>query len=175
MKSFFNIPDPEVEGYPVVWGPLQVHRYTLWRYWRAARMPRYIVWIGLNPSTATETTNDPTITRCIQFSKRWGFEAMVMLNLFAYRSTDPKNLKDLTLAKAIGNDNNHWITRVSLSADKIVACWGTNGSLHDRATDVTKIITNNINRKLYVLELNGDGSPQHPLYVHSHTTLKRWK
>lgn len=63
------------------------YRFSLWRIWDEA-LP-YALFIGLNPSTADETANDPTITRCINFAKDWGYGGIYMANLFAYRATDP--------------------------------------------------------------------------------------
>ena len=67
------------------------YRYTLWRNW-AGLMPTgkgYAMFVGLNPSTADETNDDPTIRRCIAFAKAWGYDALCMTNIFAFRATNP--------------------------------------------------------------------------------------
>ena len=74
-----------------VFSPCRTYRYALSRVW-AADKP-YALFIGLNPSTADETLDDPTIRRCIDFAKRWGYGGLVMANLFAYRATDPAVMK----------------------------------------------------------------------------------
>jgi len=79
----------------------RVYRYALWRVWDAA-LPSFVV-IGLNPSTADETENDPTIRRCIGFAKREGCGGLVMLNLFAVRATDPRVM--MAHPEPIGPDN----------------------------------------------------------------------
>ena len=70
--------------------PCERYRYRLWRCWDASKWKLAI--IGLNPSTATHEEDDPTIRRCIGFAKRDGYGGLLMLNLFALRSTDPKGL-----------------------------------------------------------------------------------
>lgn len=64
------------------------YRYVLSRIWDESK-PMVMI-IGLNPSTADETKNDPTIIRCIDFAKSWGYGGVYMLNLFAFRATLPK-------------------------------------------------------------------------------------
>lgn len=79
---------------PTIFSPCRTWRYTLERVWappegyRGAR--EVAAFIGLNPSTADEVKNDPTVTRCINYARRWGFHGMFMLNIFALRSTDPR-------------------------------------------------------------------------------------
>ncbi len=78
-----------------------------------------VTFVGLNPSTADETTDDPTIRRCIRFAREWGFDRLKMVNLFAYRATDPR---DLWAADApIGPENDCTISKVFGGSDKIVA------------------------------------------------------
>ena len=77
-----------------VFSPCRTYRYALSRVW-AADKP-YALFIGLNPSTADETLDDPTIRRCIDFAKRWGYGGLVMANLFAYRATEPSEMKAAT-------------------------------------------------------------------------------
>ena len=68
------------------------YRYEIWRRWRGG--DGTAVFIGLNPSTADATQDDPTIRRCVGFARQWGFDWLFMGNLYAYRSTDPKPLRD---------------------------------------------------------------------------------
>ena len=78
-----------------------------YRYWLSRKWERgpYCVFIGLNPSTATFEEDDPTIRRCVGFAKRWGFGALVMLNIFAFRSTDPKKLRVKSTVDPVGPQN----------------------------------------------------------------------
>ncbi len=81
------------------------YRYALWRTWDKSKP--YAMFIGLNPSTADETENDPTINRCINYSKDWGFGGLCMVNLFAFRATDPSDM--MASKDPIGSDNDDWI------------------------------------------------------------------
>ncbi len=88
-------------------------RYALWRRWDSSKSP--LIVIGLNPSTADERQDDPTIRRCINLAKREGCGSYVMLNLFAFRARDPKVMK--AHAEPIGPEN-----------DVAIAAWCTFGS-----------------------------------------------
>ena len=81
----------------------RIHRYTLYRVWNE-ELPK-VLFIGLNPSTATETKNDPTIRRCMGYAKDWGYGSYIMGNIFAFRSTDPKNLRKTH--DPIGSETDH--------------------------------------------------------------------
>ena len=81
-----------------------------------------IAFIGLNPSTADEINDDPTIRRCIGFARRWGFGGMYMLNVFAYRSTNPRELRAAT--DPVGPRNDAALLTTSRRCDMVVACWG---------------------------------------------------
>lgn len=79
----------------------RTYRYELWRTWDESKP--YAMFIGLNPSTADETEDDPTIRRCINFAKTWGYGGLCMTNLFAYRATQPEDMK--RASDPIGNKN----------------------------------------------------------------------
>lgn len=157
-----------VPGYPATWSPCHRYRYTLWRRWTTATRPRYLMVIGLNPSTATETDNDPTVRRCIGFAQSWGYDALCMCNLFAWRSTDPNAMK--RVSSPVGHSNDDWLRRCAWQASLILAAWGTHGSFRQRATTVTRLIPSG----LYCLDTNRDGSPRHPLYAPANRTPQRW-
>jgi hypothetical protein len=114
--------------------------------------------IGLNPSTADEVQDDPTVRSCINFAKSWGFGALCMTNIFAYRSTDPRVMK--AQADPIGVDNDRWLKEISEGAGLVVAAWGTHGAFMDRGRQVAELIGN-----LDCLDLTKDGFPKHPLYI----------
>lgn len=136
------------------------YRFKLWRTWDSTKP--YALFIGLNPSTADETEDDPTINRCVNFSKAWGYGGVYMVNLFAYRATDPS---DMFLAEdPIGAENDHWIKILSATAGIVIAAWGNNGRHLERSTKVSKTIPN-----LHCLKINKSGEPAHPLYIHSDT------
>lgn len=141
-------------------------RYTLTRdlyTFDQVILNREVTFIGLNPSTADEAVDDPTIRRCISFAMKFGGSKMHMLNLFAYRATDP-----LVLWQAqrdgidiIGEDND-WHLRKCLSHSDIVICaWGANASRHEsRVRTVLDMI-----EEPFCLGMTADGSPRHPLYL----------
>ena len=141
------------------------YRYSLQREWAPGQ--KKVVMIGLNPSKADAATNDPTIRRCIDFARCWGFGGLVMLNLFAYRSTDPTRLKSVKCP--VGPDNDHWISHWVSKVDDVVACWGNHGGYQHRDQAVTALCG-----QLLILKLNRSGQPAHPLYLPSNTKPKVW-
>lgn len=148
------------------------YRYTLWRDWDmdpvtgctddAKDLNSYAMFIGLNPSTADETQDDPTIRKCIGFAKRWGFAGLMMTNLFAFRATQPKDMK--RAENPSGEDNQHHLLQCASAAGIIVAAWGKNGRYRNQDLTVTQWL-GSIGAQLHCLRKNGDGSPEHPLYV----------
>ena len=137
------------------------YRYTLWRFWDK-NLPK-IMFLGLNPSTADEVNNDPTVTRCINYSKLWGYGGMYMMNIFAYRTTYPVELKKAKMP--IGKDNDFWILKISGKVDKCIGAWGNDGEFIDRHKTICEIIP-----ELYCLKINNSGQPSHPLYLKSDLT-----
>ena len=126
----------------------------------------YVMFIGLNPSTADETLDDPTIRRCIGFSKAWGYGALCMTNLFAWRDTDPKAMKRAPLP--VGQDNLRHLKECAAGAGLVIAAWGKDGKFACQDDLVRKeLYLNNI--RLHHLGLNDDGTPKHPLYLKGST------
>ena len=91
----------------------RIYRYALYRIWNK-HLPK-VLFIGLNPSTADETKNDPTIRRCIGYAKKWNYGGFIMGNIFAYRSTNPKKLN--LINNPIGPKNNYWLKKLHREAD----------------------------------------------------------
>ena len=131
------------------------YRYALSRTWNGKK--KTILFIGLNPSTADEKIDDPTIRRCINYAQNWGYGSLLMVNLFAYRATIPSELKNVK--NPIGNDNDLHIIELSKKVDLSVAAWGNEGSLLNRDKEIKKILPN-----LMCLKINKSGQPAHPLY-----------
>ena len=144
--------------------PCRTYRYSLTRVWDAD-LPR-VAFIGLNPSTADETADDPTIRRCIGFARRWGFGSMVVVNCFALRSTYPKGLR--RSSDPVGPGNDRAIIRVVRSVDRVVAAWGAHGGYLDRDTRVLAMLPDDA----MCLGVTLDGSPRHPLYLPSETRAR---
>lgn len=141
-----------------VLSPRRRYRYCLWREWDRTN-PRYAVFVGLNPSTADEVDDDPTIRRCIDYAKRWGYGALCMVNLFAYRATQPKLMKEHVAP--VGDDNDFWLLEVVKDAEVVVAAWGTNGTHRGRDKAVMRLLAG----RLSCLDKTKEGQPKHPLYL----------
>jgi hypothetical protein len=137
------------------------YRYALWRTWDDSKP--YAMFIGLNPSTADETEDDPTIRRCTSFSMDWGFGGLCMVNLFAFRATDPNAM--MSSKDPIGSENDDWIKQLAGNAGVIVAAWGNDGSYMGRSKEVVNMLPN-----LKCLKMNKTGEPAHPLYQSRSTT-----
>jgi hypothetical protein len=144
----------------------RVYRYDLVREWD--REKRQLVWIMLNPSTADAMVDDPTIRRCIAFSKVWGYGALRVLNLYALRATDPAELAKHP--DPIGPDNDWHIKTVANSwgGRDVVVAWGTKGG--KRAGEVLGLLA----KPPMCLGLTKDGHPRHPLYVKGDTKPIPW-
>ena len=132
------------------------YRYTLFRKWRDG--DKYAVFVGLNPSTADETKDDPTVRRCINFCKDWGYGSMYMMNLFAFRATDPKVMK--AQADPVGPENETWLNKITWDANITIAAWGVHGT-HMNRDQVSLPWLHN----LYYLDKTKAGDPRHPLYL----------
>lgn len=141
--------------------PCRKYRYSLRRHWGDMLnddAPGYVMFIGLNPSTADETNDDPTIRRCINFAKAWGFSGLCMTNLFAFRATDPKDM--IAADDAVGPDNDAWLRCLSDGASLVVAAWGVHGTHQGRDKAVAGLLG-----AMDCLGTTKDGHPRHPLYV----------
>lgn len=133
----------------------------------------FLLVIGLNPSTADETLDDPTIRRCVDFAKRWGFGSLCMMNLFAWRDTKPENMKRASDPIGPLNDS-HLIARAS-EAGIVLAAWGKDGAFMSRANEIYEKLSVNMHILMRCLRRNKDGSPQHPLYVAANTIPTPWR
>ncbi len=147
-----------------IFGPDRLFRYALWRKWDDKSL-EFVQFVGLNPSTANEIDNDPTIRRCIAFAKFWGYGALSMTNLFAFRATDPAKLR--TCRDPIGPKNDEHLLAVATHANAIIAAWGTRGGLLNRDEKVIRLIGN-----LQCFGVTRDGHPKHPLYLPKTTHLQ---
>ena len=136
--------------------PCRKYRYALWRVWDES-LP-VCMFIGLNPSTADEVEDDPTIRRCINFAKSWGYGSLVMANLFAFRATDPKVMKAEPFP--VGANNDYYLEELASKSSMIVAAWGNHGAHLKRADQVKALLPN-----LHCLKVTGTGQPSHPLYL----------
>ncbi len=132
------------------------YRYTLWREWIGGE--GYAMFIGLNPSTADEVHDDPTVRRCIAFAKGWGYSALCMMNAFAFRATDPNVMK--RVSEPIGVHNDSFLEEMAKEAGVIVAAWGIHGTHRGRDKEIVRKIPN-----LHCLGTTKSGQPRHPLFL----------
>jgi hypothetical protein len=145
--------------------PCRTWRYALWRKW-SDDAP--VAFIGLNPSTADENINDPTIRRCIAFAKAWEAGGLVMLNLFAFRATKPEDM--LKAPEPVGTENDATLLKWADRCERVVAAWGVDGNKGGRAGQVCRLL----DRPLWCLGATKAGCPRHPLYVRASQPLVRY-
>lgn len=147
---------PDMSG--AEFSPCRTWRYALWRRWGEGG--KLLAVIGLNPSTADESANDPTIRRCLDFAARWGYDGLTMLNLFAFRATLPPDMK--SAADPIGPENDQALVRYCDQSSFIVAAWGTHGPFRGRDAAVLRLLAK---WPIYCLRQTKGGHPEHPLYI----------
>lgn len=137
------------------------YRYWLTRKWADGMR---VCWVMLNPSTADASTDDPTIRRCIVFSKAWGFGSLIVVNLWAARTPDPKAL--LTLGDPVGPDNAEAVELAINGSAQVVLAWGTFPA-RMAAKGYERLRPEGAARDALVpvgcLGRTGDGHPKHPL------------
>lgn len=137
----------------------RIYRYVLWRDTENLfpAYQGYVNFVMLNPSTADERADDPTIRRCVEYARTWGYLRLCVTNLFAYRSAD---VRRMLLAKdPVGEDNNMWIAKIAADAAMVVVAWGIHGAHRGRAREVLSLLP-----EVHCLAENSDSSPVHPLY-----------
>ncbi|SIO47903.1 hypothetical protein SAMN05444722_2471 [Rhodovulum sp. ES.010] len=143
-----------------VYSDCQAYRYLLTRVWNPAG-PKAL-FVMLNPSTATELQNDPTVERCERRARTLGFGAFRVTNIFAYRATNPKVMR--AASDPVGPDNDAAIRDSAPWADRIICAWGAHGAHLGRGPTVETLLRST-GRPLYHLGLTQGGHPKHPLYI----------
>ena len=146
-------------------------RYLLTREWLTGKGA--CLFIMLNPSTADETINDPTVTRCIKYAGRWGYQSLQVANLFGWRATDPKELK--AVDDPVGPDNDTHIARAMADAQLVICAWGNHGAYLHRSRTVRAYSILVRNGPLHYLKMNKSGEPQHPLYLPGNLKPTEWR
>ena len=146
------------------------HRFVLWRGWDMTKP--FILFIGLNPSRGNDFYNDPTITRCINFSKSWGFGGMLFGNLFSKISPKPDVIKN-DLDTANHPKANEYLMRMISMADTVVFCWGSWKFIDNRKYFIHTLCDGKESVKCF--SKNKDGNPKHPLYIKSSAQLINYR
>lgn len=144
----------------------QKYRYSLTRHWHSGSPD--VAWVLLNPSTADMTIDDPTIRRCMDFSMRLGFGGMYLVNLFAFRATDPKIMEQSP--NPVGPDNEHSIV-IAGKHDKVIVAWGNHGSYLDQDKEGLELLSYG-GAEINCLGITKTGQPKHPLYLRADTELQ---
>ena len=142
------------------------YRYVLWRVWSQTRRP--LLMIGLNPSTANEISDDPTITRMMVRANKAGYGSLVMTNLYAFVSSNPDVL--LEDGDFIGIETDAYLIQAIQIADRVICGWGSFPAARKRADYVLKMIP-----QPYCLGVNIDGQPKHPLYLSYDTPVVKFR
>lgn len=146
--------------------PDGIYRYNLWRLWDKSVVP--LIFVGLNPSTADGEKDDPTILKCTHFASSWGYGGFYMVNLFALRATDPKELKKS--ADPIGPENDSYLLQMFGKSGLVLPIWGTKGIFMGRDRAVLEMLR--LRRvDVFCLGQTKDGHPRHPLYLKNETKM----
>jgi hypothetical protein len=140
--------------------PDRRYRYVLTRRWDRVRP--VCAFVLLNPSTADERADDPTVRRCAAFARRWGFGGLTLVNLFALRATEPRALRDAP--DPVGRANDVGLLRQTRRAAVVVLGWGAHGRLRGRAEEVRSLLSP-LSAKFRILGRTRSGEPRHPLYL----------
>lgn len=150
--------------------PCQRYRYELTRTMLFGT--GICVFVMLNPSTADHTVDDQTIRQCMGFVDHWGFNRLVVVNLFAWRATLPRDM--LSAIDPVGPAGDSWLIRAARGADRIVCAWGEHGRHRGRGESVRSLLQSH-GHTLYHLGLTkSHGQPRHPLYLARDTAPQEW-
>ncbi|MFZ9685799.1 MAG: DUF1643 domain-containing protein [Gemmobacter sp.] len=142
-----------------LYSPCMAYRFALERIWSGG--PR-LLFVALNPSTATEVENDPTVERCERRARAMGYGGFGVANIFALRATDPRAMR--AHPEPVGAGNDAAILRAAGGADRIIACWGAHGAHLGRGAAVAAMLRG-AGHALWHLGLTQAGDPRHPLYL----------
>jgi len=149
--------------------PCRRWRTLLWRRWDARRpVANFLM---LNPSTADEVKLDPSCSRARDYAERWGFGGILITNIFAWRATDPEDMK--AARDPVGRGNNAAILRAAREAALVVCAWGNHGGFLGRSAEVIEMLRARKIR-LHALRVNAGGEPAHPLYLPADLKPEPW-
>jgi hypothetical protein len=138
-----------------------LYRYKLWRRWDHNKST--LAFCMLNPSTADARNNDPTVERCERRARDWGYGSLIVVNLFAWRSTDPRALR--SVADPVGPYNFDAILWAIEESTTFVCAWGGDGAILGMGQTILSRLREFYPGRAHALKINGDGTPAHPLYL----------
>lgn len=147
----------------------KLYRYKLWRTFMFGEGT--VTFVCLNPSTADEVRNDPTVRKCLNFAQRAGFHKCYIGNIFAYRNTDPETL--YKLQDPIGIDNDKYLVEMAKDSTMVIFAWGNHGVLKSRGQQVAELLWEW--QPSILGNLTKLGCPQHPLYLPSDTDINDYQ
>lgn len=153
----------------VAYSDCGLYRYRLFRQWSPEGGT--VNFIMLNPSKADEFRNDPTVERCERRARQLGFGAFCVTNIFAWRDTDPKAMRQVS--EPIGPLNDDVLIDRAIQSDQIITAWGAHGEHRERGPQVARMLRN-AGLPLYHLGLSKFGHPRHPLYISYARSPERW-
>ncbi len=139
------------------------YRYSLWRECDT-RAPA-VAFVMLNPSTADAERDDPTIRRCANLARSWGYGSLEVVNLFAYRASEPKRLRETR--DPIGPANDDYLVDAADRTRVVIVAWGVHGGLMDRDLEAFRLLAGR--GDIHCLGFTKAGHPRHPLYVRRET------
>lgn len=146
-----------------------LYRYDLTRLWAAGPL---VCFVMLNPSTADGIDDDATLRRCLGFARAWGFGGLYVVNLFAFRATDPRQLR--RAADPIGPHNDKHILDAAAKAAEVVCAWGPNGRYQARDAEVRTLLLADRSR-IFSLGTTRGGDPPHPLRLRKDTARQPYR
>jgi hypothetical protein len=152
-----------------VYSDCETYRYSLTRVWDA-EAPR-VMFVMLNPSTATEVQNDPTIERCERRARALGYGGFRATNIFAIRATDPRDMK--AAEDPAGPGNAQAVAEGAAWADQVICAWGAHGEHRDQGRQ-TEALLRRAGVPLLHLGLTKAGHPRHPLYISYQQQPQSW-
>ena len=143
-------------------------RYWLWRQWDEKKPAANF--LMLNPSTADEVKLDPTCSRARDYAERWGYGALIVTNIFAFRNTNPNQMK--AAKDPVGPGNDEAIVKAARESAIVVCAWGNHGAFQERSSRVRALLKD---QKLFSLRVNANGEPAHPLYLPGRLKPTAWE
>lgn len=167
-KKFYTHQDALTDG---------PYRYLLTRVWaEEGEKAKTVTFIMLNPSTADADIDDPTVRRCVSFAEDWGFNSLLIANLFAFRTSYPAKL--LKAEDPIGPGNLRTLAMAAKIADQVVCAWGdvvkkkTIEAYSDHFRSVCSILGP---QNPQCLGTTKHGAPKHPLYLPADQTTSTFE